>query len=224
MHILLIEDDADVAAYISKGLNEAGHTVNLAHDGKRGLGLSTTEDYDVMIIDRMLPGISGEREFDPFDRISDLPQHAPGLAARTGGDTLAPLAAELRIPAAAEAGLRSQGIDPAGADAATIVLGIMRLSGAVVTPRDADTHEVLAAGKRTMVRVVPHRPGEHPELDESSVRRFAADFATSGTDQAMLITEKYAPFEVYDRERRNPRARYITRERVQDLVDALSIG
>ena len=59
MRLLLIEDDADVAAYIDKGLGEAGHTVDLARDGKNGLGLATTEDYDVMIIDRMLPGVDG---------------------------------------------------------------------------------------------------------------------------------------------------------------------
>ena len=59
MRLLLIEDDADVATYIAKGLSEAGHTVDLAHDGKSGLGLATTEDYDVMIIDRMLPGVDG---------------------------------------------------------------------------------------------------------------------------------------------------------------------
>ncbi len=59
MRVLLIEDDADVAAYIEKGLSEAGHTVDLAHDGGNGLGLATTEDYDVMIIDRMLPGVDG---------------------------------------------------------------------------------------------------------------------------------------------------------------------
>ncbi len=59
MHLLMIEDDADVAAYINKGLNEAGHTVDLAPDGKSGLGLATTEDYDAMIIDRMLPGVDG---------------------------------------------------------------------------------------------------------------------------------------------------------------------
>jgi len=59
MRLLLIEDDADVAAYIDKGLSEAGHTVDLARDGENGLGLATTENYDVMIIDRMLPGIDG---------------------------------------------------------------------------------------------------------------------------------------------------------------------
>jgi len=59
MRLLLIEDDTEVAAYIAKGLGESGHTVDLAHDGKSGLGLATTEDYDVMIIDRMLPGVDG---------------------------------------------------------------------------------------------------------------------------------------------------------------------
>ncbi len=59
MRLLLIEDDVDVAAYIEKGLGEAGHPVDLAHDGKTGLGLATTEDYDLLIIDRMLPAVDG---------------------------------------------------------------------------------------------------------------------------------------------------------------------
>ena len=59
MRLLLIEDEAEVAAYIVKGLNESGHTVDQAHDGKSGIALATTEDYDAMIIDRMLPGIDG---------------------------------------------------------------------------------------------------------------------------------------------------------------------
>lgn len=59
MKILLIEDDKDVAAYIHKGLKEAGHIVDTADNGKDGLFLATTEEYDVMIIDRMLPGLDG---------------------------------------------------------------------------------------------------------------------------------------------------------------------
>jgi two-component system OmpR family response regulator len=59
MRLLLIEDDLEVAAYIEKGLSESGHTVDAAHDGKSGLAMATTEDYDAMIIDRMLPGIDG---------------------------------------------------------------------------------------------------------------------------------------------------------------------
>jgi two-component system OmpR family response regulator len=59
MRLLLIEDDAEVANYINKGLSEGGHTVDTANDGKTGLLLATTEDYDVMTIDRMLPGLDG---------------------------------------------------------------------------------------------------------------------------------------------------------------------
>ena len=59
MRLLLIEEDTDVAAYIAKGLGGSGHTVDLAHDGNHGLNLATTEQYGVMIIDRMLPGVDG---------------------------------------------------------------------------------------------------------------------------------------------------------------------
>jgi len=59
MRILLIEDDQNVADFIIKGLNEHNHVVDHQVDGKDGLFLATTEDYDVLIVDRMLPGIDG---------------------------------------------------------------------------------------------------------------------------------------------------------------------
>ena len=59
MHILLIEDDIDTATYLAKGLNECGHTVNLAHDGREGLFMALDQPYDVIVIDRMLPGMDG---------------------------------------------------------------------------------------------------------------------------------------------------------------------
>jgi two-component system OmpR family response regulator len=59
VRILVIEDDTTVADYIGKGLSELGYTVDLARDGKEGLFLATSEAYDVMIIDRMLPNIDG---------------------------------------------------------------------------------------------------------------------------------------------------------------------
>ncbi len=59
MKILLIEDDQSVASYIIKGLKESNHTVDHADNGKDGLFLATTETYDVMIVDRMLPEVEG---------------------------------------------------------------------------------------------------------------------------------------------------------------------
>jgi len=170
------------------------------------------------------PGTRGGRSFDPFDLAADLPTTPPGLADRAGTDTLGTLAGELRIPAALEAEIRAQGIDPGTAAAPDLVLAIMRLRGAAVTQRGPDTYEMVSGGQRTLLRVLPHRPGEHPEMAESDIRRFAADFATSGAQRALLITEKHAPFEVYERERRDPRARYITRERMQHFIDSLVLG
>jgi len=59
MRMLVVEDDSQVAAYLVKGLKEQGHTVDHAADGKNGLFLATSEDYDAMIIDRMLPELDG---------------------------------------------------------------------------------------------------------------------------------------------------------------------
>lgn len=59
MKILLIEDDPETAAYVAKGLKEQGHTVDHASEGRDGLFLAAGETYDVMIVDRMLPGLDG---------------------------------------------------------------------------------------------------------------------------------------------------------------------
>ena len=59
MRILIIEDDNDTAAYLAKGLKETGYTVDRAPDGREGLFLATSENYDAMVVDRMLPGMDG---------------------------------------------------------------------------------------------------------------------------------------------------------------------
>ena len=57
--ILVIEDDEAVADYVRKGLGELGYNVDTALEGKEGLLLATTEAYDLLVVDRMLPGIDG---------------------------------------------------------------------------------------------------------------------------------------------------------------------
>jgi two-component system OmpR family response regulator len=59
MRILLIEDDSSVAEFIVRGFREGGHTIDHADNGKDGLFLATTEDYDALIVDRMLPKVDG---------------------------------------------------------------------------------------------------------------------------------------------------------------------
>jgi two-component system OmpR family response regulator len=59
MKILVIEDDPETAAYVAHGLKEHGHTVDHAPDGRDGLFLAAGAAYDVIIVDRMLPGLDG---------------------------------------------------------------------------------------------------------------------------------------------------------------------
>lgn len=59
MHLLLIEDDAEAAAFLAKGLRESGYTVDLATDGRDGLFQATEEKYDLLIVDRQLPHLDG---------------------------------------------------------------------------------------------------------------------------------------------------------------------
>ncbi len=57
--ILLVEDDADTADYILKGLREAGFTAEHVADGRDGLYMASSSDFDAIVMDRMVPGMDG---------------------------------------------------------------------------------------------------------------------------------------------------------------------
>ena len=59
MRLLIIEDDRDAASYMAKGLKESGHGVDFVHTGKEGLLVAAGGEYDVLIVDRMLPELDG---------------------------------------------------------------------------------------------------------------------------------------------------------------------
>ncbi|GGD15838.1 winged helix-turn-helix domain-containing protein [Aureimonas glaciei] len=59
MKILVIEDDRQTASYVVGGMREEGHDLDHASNGPNGLELAVTRDYDVLVIDRMLPGLDG---------------------------------------------------------------------------------------------------------------------------------------------------------------------
>src|SRR5258706_12080019 len=59
MRLLVIEDEFKLADYLHKGLSENGYVVDLARDGIEGRRLATQGDYDLLLLDLMLPGIDG---------------------------------------------------------------------------------------------------------------------------------------------------------------------
>jgi len=59
MKLLVIEDDREAAAYLAKGLTESGYVVDQAAEGREGLFLASSGQYDALIVDRLLPGMDG---------------------------------------------------------------------------------------------------------------------------------------------------------------------
>jgi two-component system copper resistance phosphate regulon response regulator CusR len=59
MHILIVEDEKKTAAFIKKGLSEENFTVDVCENGRDGLDLALNREYDLVLLDVMLPGIDG---------------------------------------------------------------------------------------------------------------------------------------------------------------------
>lgn len=59
MKLLVVEDEVKLAEYLRKGLTESGYVVDVAHDGIDGLHLAMEGNYDLLVLDSMLPGIDG---------------------------------------------------------------------------------------------------------------------------------------------------------------------
>ncbi len=59
MRLLLVEDDKKIASFIEKGLRESGFTVDVCYDGVEGLSVALTEEFDVAVMDIMLPLLDG---------------------------------------------------------------------------------------------------------------------------------------------------------------------
>lgn len=59
MRVLVVEDDREAAAHLARGLRESGYEVDLAADGSDGLTCAVSGEHDVLVVDRMLPGLDG---------------------------------------------------------------------------------------------------------------------------------------------------------------------
>src|SRR6185295_8254289 len=59
MRILVVEDDAQTAALVGQALRDDGHAVDVVADGREGLKQGAVNAYDVLVVDRMLPGLDG---------------------------------------------------------------------------------------------------------------------------------------------------------------------
>ena len=59
MNLLIIEDESGITSFLKQGLEEEGYTVDVAEEGKRGLEMALSGSYDLLLLDWMLPGVTG---------------------------------------------------------------------------------------------------------------------------------------------------------------------
>ena len=153
MRILIIEDDREAAAYLTKAFREAGHQVDHAADGLSGYDLALEGGYDVAVVDRMLPKMDGlsligalraQKNETPVLILSALGQvddRVKGL--RAGGDDyLAKPYAFSELLARVEALARRR---PSGAPEETVY----RLGDLVL---DRLSHKVTRAGEEIVLQ------------------------------------------------------------------------
>ncbi len=215
-HTLPIADATVIVVYAGRGqVREVGRT-KLASPGELppridDMGLSMTH----VAHDPFAAPFEGEVDHAArYDVRADSPE-----------DELGPLGKELRIPKGLDRGLRALGVDPATADGSDLILALLRMFGYTVTEQAfPDSYLALKDGASTYILTEAHAPGDSPEISDSVIRRFLADFSSSGADRGMLLSEKYAPFSIHEIESRQPKVRFITRERVQRFIDGMAMG
>jgi hypothetical protein len=115
-----------------------------------------------------------------------------------------------------------------------LVIGLLRVSGyevavgrsgfSLASDENASIYGLQRGGKNTVLVVVEHVVGSYPELDEKILSEFAVGVAQLNPDVAILVTDKYGPYAMYEREKRDKRLVFITRERLQAFVDSFGIS
>lgn len=161
----------------------------------------------------------------PFDEGG--PDHGVSYETRADvpADELPPLREDLRIPKGLDRGLRALGTDPEALDGPEFVIALLRMFGYRVTEQSfPGSYMAIKDGVSTYIATDSYEKGEYPELDDSVIRRFLADFGSSNADRGMLISDKYGPFSIYEIESNQPKVRFITRERIQRFVDSMALG
>ena len=103
MRVLVVEDEPGIANFVRQGLTEAGHAVDVAWDGEEGLDYALAADYDVLILDIMLPKMDG----------LELLRELRGAAEQRARDDLATLCPRFCDAVAAHFGLEEDVVFPA---------------------------------------------------------------------------------------------------------------
>lgn len=216
-HTLPIEDVHEIVVYAGRdNVREVGRT-----------SLPSPGELPPPVLDS---GLSmAQIAKDPFAAPFDEERADHAVAYQTKADVpadeLPPLREDLKIPKGLDRGLRALGTDPDQLTGPEFVIALLRMFGYGVTEQaQPGSYMAVKNGVSTYIATDEYQKGDYPELDESVIRKFLADFGSSAADRGMLISDKYAPFSIHEIEGHQPKVRFITRERVQRFIDSMALG
>jgi hypothetical protein len=170
---------------------------------------------------------------DPIAAVQAVAADTTVSSSSGRSETLEGVGELVELPAPTEAHLRAIGVDLSSMSIEDLVLGLFRASGFTVEAGypgvsipsidPKDIYRFSRGAERGLLAIVPHVDGTYPELDEKVLAGFSVAVAQSNPPRAVLVTDKYGPYAVYERERRDPRLVFVTRERLQGFVDSFSL-
>lgn len=171
---------------------------------------------------------------DPIGSVAEVVADSRVSTPSSGEGSLDPVASFVQLTGPIEARLRSIGVDTGTVSLRDLSLGLMQIGGydlQVGRPgfrtgglAEAEVYRTSRAGRTSTIVILPHVEGDYPEVEERQISELAVAASQIDTDQLILITDKYGPYSMYERERRTDKLVFITRERLQTFVDSFGLS
>lgn len=196
--------------------------------------VGTVDLPDVGVLPDADDSVLAEPLHDPIAVLAEVVADASVVTPTQGTQALEPLANFVELSGPTEAHLRSIGVDTSEMSLEDLVIGLLRVTGYQVSvgrtgfslgaEGTAAIFGLQRSGQSTVLAILEHVDGTHPELEEKILSQFAVGVAQTNPDIAILVTDKYSPYAMYAREKRDKRLVFVTRERLQAFVDSFGIA
>jgi hypothetical protein len=173
-------------------------------------------------------------EHDPVAVLASVVADESVSTTKTSSGTLEPVNSFLELTGPSEARLRAVGVDTSRMTHSELCHGLIRIGGYVIngaapeqslsSAPDAEVISVTRSGQRIQLVILSHTEGQYPEVDDRVFAELAVMAARADVDKVMLVTDKFSPYSMYEREKRSDALIFVTRERLQAFVDSFGLS
>lgn len=216
-------------------LNGVNHIAVFALRGDTPELLTTVDLPSVGELPDEAPILSRDpKSHDPIGAVQAVAADVSVAKPSGASDSLEPVVDLVELSGPTEAHMRSLGIDTSSMSLEDFAVGLLRVSGYQVDPGpsgfslpsvgNAKVFRASRGADTAILAIVGHTDGEYPELDEKVLAEFSVAVAQASPKRAILVTDKFGPYAMYERERRDKRLVLITRERLQAFADSFELG